>query len=130
MMYDKSWYNNLNRSKLTPPSWVFGIVWPILYSLMAISFLVTQTNKKCYPFCMPLVYFIIQLGFNLIWTTLFFKMKRPLLALIDLILTIIFTFITYQQFNKVSKLGGYLLLPYLLWICFAFYLNLYIVMNN
>ena len=130
MMYDKSWYNKLNRSKLTPPSWVFGVVWPILYILMAISFIVVQSNKRCYPFCKPLVYFIIQLGFNLMWTTLFFKMQRPLLALIDLILTIVFTAITYYQFNKVSKLGGYLLLPYLIWICFAFYLNLYIIMNN
>ena len=124
------WYNNLNRSKLSPPSWVFGVVWPILYLLMSVSFLTIQYNKKCYPFCSQLVFFIIQLGFNLIWTTLFFKMKKPLLALIDLTLTIIFTFITYYQFNTISKSGSYLLLPYMIWICFAFYLNLYIVINN
>ena len=125
-----TWYKNLNKSRLTPPSWVFGVVWPILYILMTISFLIVQNNKKCYPFCNQLVYFIIQLGFNLIWTTLFFKMKRPLWALIDLILTMIFTFITYYQFNTISKLGSYFLLPYMIWITFAFYLNLYIVMNN
>jgi len=125
-----NWYKNLNRSKLSPPSWVFGIVWPILYLLMTVSFLIVQRNKKCFPFCSPLVFFIIQLGFNLIWTTLFFKMKLPLLALVDLMLTIIFTFITYYQFNTISKLGSYLLLPYMMWICFAFYLNLHIVIYN
>jgi benzodiazapine receptor len=125
-----SWYKKLNRSKLSPPSWVFGIVWPILYLLMTVSFLIVQRNKKCFPFCSPLVFFIIQLGFNLIWTTLFFKMKLPLLALIDLTLTIIFTFITYYQFNSISKFGSYLLLPYMMWICFAFYLNLHIVIYN
>ena len=125
-----NWYKNLNRSKLSPPSWVFGIVWPILYLLMTISFIIVQRNKKCFPFCSPLVFFIIQLGFNLIWTTLFFKMKLPLLALVDLMLTIIFTFITYYQFNTISKFGSYLLLPYMMWMCFAFYLNLYIVIYN
>ena len=116
-----NWYKKLNRSKLSPPSWVFGIVWPILYLLMTISFIIVQRNKKCFPFCSPLVFFIIQLGFNLIWTTLFFKMKLPLLALVDLMLTIIFTFITYYQFHSISKLGSYLLLPYMMWMCFAFH---------
>jgi len=125
-----NWYKNLNRSKLSPPSWVFGIVWPILYLLMTVSFIIVQRNKKCFPFCSPLVFFIIQLGFNLIWTTLFFKMKLPLLALVDLMLTIIFTFITYYQFNTISKFGSYLLLPYMMWMCFAFYLNLHIVIYN
>ena len=125
-----NWYKKLNRSKLSPPSWVCGIVWPILYLLMTISFIIVQKNKKCFPFCSPLVFFIIQLGFNLIWTTLFFKMKLPLLALIDLTLTIIFTFITYYQFHSISKLGSYLLLPYMMWMCFAFYLNLHIVIYN
>lgn len=129
-MYNKRWYNQLNRSKLTPPSWVFGLVWPLLYILMSMSFLIIQSNKQCYPFCKPLVYFIIQLSFNLIWTTLFFKMQKPLLALFDLILTWIFTVISYYQFRNISKIGSALLIPYILWLSFAFYLNLYIVINN
>lgn len=129
-MYDKSWYESLNKSSLTPPSWVFGIVWPILYLLMFLSFFIVQQNPKCVPFCKPLYFFLIQLGFNLVWTTLFFKMKQPKLALLDLILTVIFTFITVYQFKKISKIGFYLLLPYLIWICFALYLNFYIVLKN
>ena len=129
-MYDKKWYNNLKKSRLTPPSWIFGIVWPILYLLMGISVIIVQSNKKCYPFCNQLIFFIIQLGFNLIWTTLFFKMKRPILALIDLIFTLGFTLITFYKFYFISKISSYLLLPYILWMCFAFYLNLYIVINN
>ena len=64
------------------------------------------------------------------WTTLFFKMKKPLLALLDLIFTLGFTLITFYKFYFISKIGSYLLLPYILWMCFAFYLNLYIVINN
>ena len=129
-MYNRKWYNSLNKSILTPPNWVFGVVWPILYLLMGISFFMIQRNKKCKPFCNALVFFIIQLGFNLLWTKLFFKRKKPMLALIDIIFVIIFTFITYNSFYKISKQASQLLLPYMIWICFAFYLNLYIVLNN
>ena len=65
---------------------------------MGISFIIVQSNKKCYPFCNQLVFFIIQLGFNLMWSTLFFKMKKPLLALLDLIFTLGFTLITFYKF--------------------------------
>ena len=130
MKYDKSWYSKLDRSSLSPPSWVFGAVWPILYTSMAISAYLIWTHKKCFPFCYPLVFFLIQLGFNLIWTTLFFKNKQPTLALIDLILIIVFTVITMIKFKKVYPIATYILIPYLLWLCFAFYLNLHIVLNN
>ena len=124
------WYKNLNKSKLTPPSWIFGVVWPILYILMAISFYIVYVNKLCVDFCVPLVYFMIQLFFNLIWTKLFFSLKKPVLALIDIILILIFTLITYHKFNKISKTASLLLLPYIIWLSFALYLNIYIVLYN
>jgi len=129
-MYNKIWYNKLNKSKLTPPSWIFKTIWPILYIVLFISFLLIQKNKKCKPFCKPFIYFILQIVFNLIWTTLFFKLKKIKLALVDLFLIILFTFITILQFNKIDKIASYLLLPYLGWLLFAFYLNFYIVLNN
>ena len=126
----KEWYNKLNKSKYNPPSWIFGVVWPILYMFMIISFIIVKKNEKCKNYCDPLKFFTIQLLFNLIWTTIFFKFKNIKLALLDLILIIIFTFITIIQFYKISLTATLFLIPYFMWLCFALYLNLYIVINN
>jgi tryptophan-rich sensory protein len=98
--------------------------------LMGISFLLVWKNKKCFPYCSPLTYFLIQLGFNLIWTTLFFVMKKPLLALLDICLIIYFAIQTYNRFIKIDRLAAYLLVPYLLWLLIAFSMNFYIVLMN
>ena len=125
-----NWYDNLKKPSFSPPNYLFGIVWPVLYTLMGLSFYLVWTNKNCFPYCEPLIYFGIQLFFNLIWTSIFFKYKKPKLALLDIILIIVFTIITYTKFNKIDKIASYLLIPYILWLFFAFFLNLYIVLNN
>ena len=84
------WYTTLNKAPWTPPGWVFGVVWSILYCFMTLSFLLVWTNKKCYPFCKELVYFFIQLFFNLMWTPIFFEYQMPQLALLDLMATYLF----------------------------------------
>ena len=124
------WYTSLQKAPWTPPNYVFGIVWPILYAMMAVSFLMVWKNKKCFPYCNPLTMFFIQLGFNLIWTTLFFKLKMPVLALIDIMIITYFAFITKQAFSKINKFAGYLLIPYIGWLLLAFTMNLYIVIMN
>lgn len=134
--YDKDdWYKNLKKSKLTPPDYVFGIVWSFLYILMFIAFLlvVLEMKKPHYDknlISLSVAFFLIQLFFNLSWTTLFFTMKKPKLALIDIALTIIFTAITIYYFYQVNYIAAFLLVPYFLWISFASYLNLYIVIKN
>ncbi len=125
-----NWYKNLNRAPWSPPSYVFGIIWPVLYFLMTISFFLVWKNKKCYPYCSALSFFLIQLMFNLSWTTIFFYYKMTLLALIDIILIICFTVITYIKFTKINKIAAYLLIPYLCWLFVAFSLNMYIVLFN
>ena len=129
-MINKPWYRELKRSSLSPPDYVFGIVWPILYTMMAVSLYYTVTSKKCIGICKPLPFFMIQLIFNLSWTTVFFRyrMIRSALALIFIIL--FFTILTYKELLTVSKFSAQLLIPYILWLSFAGYLNLYIVLNN
>jgi len=124
------WYNNLKRAPWSPPSVVFGIVWPILYTLMTVAFIMVWKDETCYPYCSPLTTFLIQLVFNLCWTTIFFKLRMPKLALLDLIATLVFTIATYSQFSKINILSGKLLLPYIIWLFLAFSLNSYIVVMN
>ena len=126
----RQWYQNLPRSKLSPPSWVFGVVWPVLYLMMGIALFLVWKNPKCYPFCPPLVYFLLQLALNLTWTTLFFKYRLIGWSLASLFLIIVLTAITIAKFYPISRLAAGLLVPYLLWLIFASYLNSYIVYNS
>ena len=129
-MYNKKWYNNINKSPYTPPGWFFGLVWTILYLLMIISFYLIWSNSKCFPYCNVLTIFLLQLAFNLSWTTVFFKYKKIRLALILTILIFILTFIVSIKFYKINKIATYLLIPYLLWLIVAMYLNIYIILKN
>ena len=116
------WYLSLNKSELNPSSNVFGIVWPILYVLMMIS--AYLAHKKIYGI------FIIQLVFNAAWSWLFFRFQMPLISLIDIYLLIALNlYITTLMYGE-NKLAFILFIPYVLWISFASYLNLFIVINN
>lgn len=126
-----TWYANLNKPSFSPPSFLFGPVWTILYFLMGISaFLVWREGTKKEKVMRGLVYFLIQLFFNFIWSILFFGLHQPLLAFFDIIVMLMFIFLTIIQFNKISKTASYLLIPYLLWVSFASILNLSIVVLN
>ena len=127
--YSRDWYNNLKQSSLTPPSSIFPIVWTILYIMIAISgFSYIKNNPKD---VYGIGIFFIQLFFNIIWPYLFFNLKKPKLALIDLGLlwsTILLTII--QFFKNKNNFSAYLLVPYFIWVTFAGYLNTFIVINN
>lgn len=127
---NREWYLSLKKSKLTPPGYVFGIVWPILYLLLGISFLLTIRSPKCIGFCSPLVFFTAQMILNLIWTTVFFKMKMMKTALLLIYAIIALTIIAFMKMLPVNRNAALLLIPYLLWLSFASYLNLYIVVKN
>ena len=129
-MYDKNWYKDLNKSKLTPPSWVFGVVWPILYLLLAIFFILLLKDKKCKGMCNPLILFVIQIILNFMWTSVFFRFKKLLIALVMIVVILGLTVLTFAQMQKINKKVSYLLVPYMLWLSFASYLNVYIVLNN
>lgn len=122
-------YNLLTKPPLTPPSWLFAVVWTILYILMGVSaYLVKSSN--CYDKQSALQLYYIQLALNLMWTFFYFRMGMYLLAaivLIALILAIVFTII---RFSQCTVTAGRLLLPYLIWCLFALYLNIAIVVLN
>lgn len=130
MNYNKIWYEDLNKSQLTPPSFLFGIVWPILYTSLGVSFYLAWRNEKCFPFCNALVVFLIQFLFNINWSRIFFKNQDIQSALHTVIYMIIFTILSIYKFYKINKLSAFLQVPYLLWISFAAYLNWYIYKNN
>ena len=117
-----SWYLLLNKSELNPPSYVFGIVWPILYILMMASAFLA--HKKIF------LIFIVQLFFNAVWSWLFFRFQMPLFALLDIYLLIAINIYILNLMYKENKLAFFLFIPYVVWISFASYLNLFIVINN
>ena len=121
---DKVWYNKLKKAPWTPPDYWFGIIWPILYTLMFISLYMVYNNRKA------LTLFVIQFVLNIIWTTIFFRLKMIKLALFDLILLLFVVVMTIRVFYSINKFAAILLLPYLLWLFVAFSLNLYIVIHN
>jgi benzodiazapine receptor len=127
---DKSdrWYLKLNKSSLTPPGYIFSIVWPILYILMSISVWIIWNKEKEITF--PIQLYIIQLILNFTWSPLFFKYHCINESLFLLLLIWILVFIIIDLFYSIDKIAGLLLIPYLIWLTFAFYLNYYIVKNN
>lgn len=116
------WYEELIKSPLNPPSYVFGIVWPILYVIMAfVSFRVADKIA---------LIFIIQLIFNAAWSWLFFYFHFPEVALIDIAILIYLNQRILLTINKESRILFYLYLPYLIWLFFAAFLNASIVWLN
>ena len=119
---DDVWYQALIKSPLNPPGYVFGIVWPILYLLMSISAFRTFNETKNL--------FLIQLLFNALWSWLFFAFQMPFVALLNIWLLIYLNIkINLKMFYQ-DKLSGLLFIPYIIWLFFASYLNLFIVLNN
>ena len=119
---DDVWYQTLIKSPLNPPGYVFGIVWPILYLLMSISAFRTFNETKNL--------FLIQLLFNALWSWLFFAFQMPLVALLNIWLLIYLNIKISLKMFYIDKLSGLLFIPYVLWLFFASYLNLFIVLNN
>lgn len=116
-----SWYAQLNRPIIAPPNWLFAPVWTLLFLLMGISFYLLRLNGKKAKKAVD--NFWIQLTFNLLWSVLFFGLKLPWLAFIEILILWYYIFITIKEAVKINRWSGYLLFPYLLWVSFAALLN-------
>ncbi|MBB4037032.1 tryptophan-rich sensory protein [Dysgonomonas hofstadii] len=124
-----SWYPALNKPRLIPPNIVFPIVWGILYLCMGISIgliLNAKSDRKTYFIRL----FALQLLLNFTWSISFFYLQNPLAGMINILLldAVVFFYI-YKSFDTFTS-SSILFIPYLMWICFASYLNIYILVNN
>ncbi|KKW30061.1 MAG: Integral membrane protein [Candidatus Uhrbacteria bacterium GW2011_GWD2_52_7] len=127
----RGWYTTLERPAVNPPGWVFGPVWTTLYLLMGIAaYLVWQKgmNKKEVRYALGL--FVGQLALNAMWSMVFFGLHSPGGALVNIALLWLAIIATIQAFAKVSRPAAWLLVPYLLWVSFASYLNFAIWLLN
>lgn len=125
----ENWYPILNKSVLNPPNIAFPIAWSILYLFMGLSIgliIISDSHRKKFFISI----FAIQLFLNFMWSISFFYLQNPLLGLINIILLegviIYYAVKTYREF----RVSSILFIPYILWVWFATYLNLYILMNN
>lgn len=116
-------YTQLTKPPLSPPGQVFGIVWPILYALMGLA-MGLIFNREDHLAKQALAWYLIQLGLNFMWSIIFFRFEARWLALVVLILLDIAVLYLLTLFYRINKVSFALLLPYLIWILFATYLNI------
>ena len=119
-----TWYPALVKPEFTPPGWVIGIVWITLYTFMGISlFLVVQEGLERPDVKAAVYVFLAQLVVNGLWSYAFFGIRSPLAGLWVIGLLFLLILITILKFWPISRNAAILLLPYILWVGFASYLN-------
>lgn len=124
-------FETLNKSPLSPPGWLFPVVWTILYTLMGFaSYLVVTSRSSQKNISRVMSLYGVQLFFNFLWTFWFFNLGLYFFAFIWLVILWILILATMISFAHISKLAMYLMVPYLLWVIFAGYLNLEIALLN
>jgi tryptophan-rich sensory protein len=121
----------LNKPPLSPPGWIFPVVWTVLYLAMGLaSYLVYKSAAPQYKKNNALLFYGLQLFFNFFWSIIFFRWEMYLFAFVWLMVMWILIIITTVKFWDINKIAGYLMVPYLLWVTFAAYLNLGIYILN
>lgn len=121
------WYVNVNKPSFNPPNWIFGPVWITLYTLMGIaSYLIWKARKKNLQTKTALIIYAVHLVLNVLWSIIFFGLRNPGMAFVEIIILLIMILATMYWFFKINKTAFYLFVPYLLWVSFASVLNFYI----
>jgi tryptophan-rich sensory protein len=126
-----TWYVTLNKPFFSPPNWVFGPVWTLLFALMGVSLYIVwnkKIDKKVKAHAMSL--FFKQLFLNFLWSIFFFTFKNPAAGLVEIVIMWYFIFETIKAFKKIDTTSAYLLYPYLAWVSFATLLNFAIFVLN
>ena len=126
---NRSMYDMINKPALSPPAFIFPVVWTILYILMGISsYLIYESNNPGRR--RALRTYAVQLLFNFFWSIIFFGFSQYFLAFIWLLALILVIIVMICQFYKISPAAAYLQIPYLIWCIFAAYLNFMIYIMN
>jgi len=123
---DTSIYNSISKPPLSPPGFIFPITWSVLYLLMGISLYLIKKEKNS----RGMLLFFIQLVINLIWPIVFFSLRWFLISSLLIIWLLYFVTLMIKEFYYIKKSAAYLQLPYLIWLIFALYLNIGIVILN
>lgn len=123
------WYPRLILPEWTPPDAAFPIAWTIIYICMGISAGLVLTSRSVHRTNVMILWFL-QLAFNFLWSILFFVWRSPLLGLIDIIVLDVLVIVYLFRSARVRKAAAWLFVPYLCWILFATYLNIYIYAAN
>lgn len=119
-----TWYPTLVKPSYTPPGWFIGVVWVVLYTLMGISlFLILDSKPAAGRLKGALIPFCLQLLLNIMWSGAFFGLRSPLYALVVIAALWLSIIVTMRAFFEISRKAGVLLVPYILWVSFAAFLN-------
>lgn len=124
-------FGELNQPPLSPPGWLFPVVWIILYLLMGLAFyIVTVSDADVEQLDAAKRIYYGQLGVNFLWSLIFFNLEQYFFAFVWLLFLWVLILITLIRFWRIRTIAGYLLIPYLLWVTFAAYLNFGIFLLN
>ena len=118
-----TWYATLEQPALTPPNWVFGPVWTLLYALMGVSLALVWRERESRTAKVGIGLFALQLALNFAWSLVFFGGQNPLGGLFVIVPLLVAIALTIVAFTRVDRRAALLLVPYLLWVSFATYLN-------
>ncbi|HEX6218986.1 MAG TPA: TspO/MBR family protein, partial [Sphingomicrobium sp.] len=120
---DNSWYTDLNRPSFQPPSWMFGVVWTGLYALMGLALATIWNEPPSASRNGAIRLFFIQLALNYAWSPVFFGARMIEIGLLLLAAILVAALLAAKSFRHIRPLAGWLMLPYLLWLCLAIALN-------
>jgi tryptophan-rich sensory protein len=120
---DNRWYAALVKPAGTPPDWVFGVVWTTLYVMLGLAVAMILHARGSRLRGLAILLFVAQLALNLIWSPMFFGAHQVEPALITIIAILIVAAVTAWLFGRIRPVAGLLLVPYLLWLSYATYLN-------
>jgi benzodiazapine receptor len=120
-----TWYPTLVKPSFNPPNWIFAPVWSMLYIMMGVAagLVWNRIDHEKEVVKNALIFFAVQLGLNALWSYLFFGLKNPMLAGVEIVILWLMIYETYTKFAKINSIAGYLFIPYLLWVSFAMVLN-------
>ena len=128
--YANNWFVALNRPPLVPPGWVFGVAWTVLYTMMGVALAMIIDARGAVGRGKAIALFMVQLAANLAWTPVFFGMRQVSTALLLIAFILVAAIATAIVFGRIRRAAGLLLVPYVVWLMFATYLNFEIDRRN